>query len=95
MENYIIISPIGKSISGLSGNDNGEMVYKKNSNSIDLSKKLTIKFDDSIRLVSESFIQGFFNEIIKTKDKSYLNDVEIIAGNDFLKNMIIKYIERL
>ena len=95
MENYIIISPIGKSISGLSGNDNGEMVYKKYSNSIDLSKKLTIKFDDSIRLVSESFIQGFFNEIIKTKDKSYLNDVEIIAGNDFLKNMIIKYIERL
>ena len=83
--------------SGLSGNENGAQFYKEHvEKNIDFNAKNEIVFYPSVRLVSESFVQGFFDEILKTKDKKYILDHFVLkTTSDFMNDMLRIYMEKL
>ena len=57
---------IGKAETSLVGYPFGEKTFKEQvSAQIDYEKHITIVFPENIKMVASSFIQGFFDEIIK------------------------------
>lgn len=63
--NNVVELNIDKNFTCLAGNDYGKKIYLEQvKNKIDISKDFYIKFPSNVKLVSSSFVVGFFLEII-------------------------------
>ena len=82
-----------KMIVGLAGYDYGKTVYEEQvSNKIDFSKKIIIVFPDQIQRIASSFIQGFFDEIVKRIGiagiEKQIEIKEIDIAKEFIETML-------
>ena len=84
----------GKAETSLAGYPFGEKTFTEQvSAQIDYEKHVTIVFPENIKMVASSFIQGFFDEIIKHIGfKSIDEKVTIESASEELSNKIKKYI---
>lgn len=83
-----------KMIVGLAGYDYGKTVYEEQvSNKIDFSKKIIIVFPDQIQRIASSFIQGFFDEIVKRIGIAGIEkQIEIKSKKKDMKQIILNNI---
>ena len=90
MNNRIEIK-VDKAITGLAGYDYGKKVFiEQAADKIDFNNKIIIVFPENIQRMASSFIQGFFEEIVKNIGISGIEaNVEIQSGNEKLKNIIL------
>lgn len=90
MSNRIEIK-VDKAITGLAGYDYGKKIFMEQAaDKIDFNDKIIIVFPENIQRMASSFIQGFFEEIVKNIGISGIEaNVEIQSGNEKLKNIIL------
>ena len=82
MENNIIELKFDKTISGLAGNDYGYEEYKKQiKDKYNYDKKNIIIFQEQIKKVAISFVQGMFKDILKEIDKNEIEEYVIIKSS--------------
>lgn len=91
MENEIKLRFDG-TITGLAGYQYGKRVFEEQvKEKIDYSKKVILWFPDNIRRMASSFIQGFFEDIVKNIGLEGIEkNIEIISGEKNLKEMVIR-----
>lgn len=81
-----------KMITKLAGNPLGKQVFQQQlMGKVDYESMITIRFPDRIDTIASSFIQGFFEEIVKNIGIRGIEDkVTIISSIPDIKNLIIQ-----
>lgn len=90
MNNEFVLD-IDKTVTKLTGNTLGRKIYDDQvAPYIDFNSEMTFIFPKSIDLLGSSFIQGFFNEIVKTITiRGVEEKVTVISGIPNIKDIII------
>ncbi|MDT9722186.1 hypothetical protein QVE09_25075 [Paenibacillus sp. ClWae2A] len=81
-----------KMITKLAGNPLGKQVFKEQlMGNVNYEYNITIVIPDRIDTIASSFIQGFFEDIVKNIGISGIEDrVSIISSIPDIKNLIIR-----
>lgn len=84
-----------KSLSNLAGYEFGVSVYEKQAKGkLDLSKNFTIEFPPEINGVASSFVQGFFEEIVKQIGLSATEErTKIVSVNPKIEHGLLKKLQ--
>jgi len=94
MENTIALQ-FDKSVTRLAGNEFGKSIFEAQvKGRIDYSQKTQIVFPEQIISIASSFVQGFFEEIVKNVGILGVGkDVVVIAPSIDVQNKIIKNLQ--
>lgn len=94
MENTIALQ-FDKSVTRLAGNEFGKSIFAAQvKDKIDYSQKTQIVFPEQIISIASSFVQGFFEEIVKNVGILGVGkDVVVIAPSIDVQNKIIKNLQ--
>ncbi|MGE7753237.1 hypothetical protein [Lysinibacillus fusiformis] len=91
MNNNFVLE-FDKMITKLAGNPLGKQIFQEQvMGKIDYKNNITITIPDRIDTIASSFIQGFFEDIVKNIGISGIEDkVTIISSIPDMKNLIIQ-----
>lgn len=89
MDNKVVLT-LDKTITRLAGYSYGKEVYNEQvKGKLDFSQKAYIEFPDRIIKAASSFVQGFFEDIVKCVGIDGIDSTVILLCDDNLKKSII------
>lgn len=75
----------------LVGRSYGREVYRTwFAGKVDVSRKFTIVFPKQVEMISSSFVQGFFEEIVEAIGVKGVEDRLVVEGKEWLKRSIVR-----
>lgn len=89
MDNKVVLT-LDKAVTRLAGYSYGKEIYNEQvKGKLDFSQKAYIEFPDRVIKAASSFVQGFFEEIIKCVGIDGINSTVILLCGEDLKKSII------